>query len=361
MQAILAAAEDLAHVGGWALDLRTLTSVWTEELCRLHGLPPGTQPTVDEIVASVHPEDREAITALLDDVIAHPERVPEAGIAADYRVALPGGAVRELRFLGRVARDGDGRPAYWLGSAQDVTEQRVTERELRVRYALSQALREWESFDEGLVVLLRRLATALELSLGALWAWDEDAHELYCRAFWAAPDVDAEASEELTRGLRFRPGEGVPGLAWAERRPVVVRRLSETPAAGLPEAVSLGLESVIAVPVSGEDGPVAVLGFYGFEAVEPSPRIVEGLADAAAELGGFLTRHRGRLEPRTLSERELEVLQLAAEGCSGPEIAERLVVSPSTIKTHFENLYEKLGVGDRTAAVARALRTGLIR
>jgi DNA-binding CsgD family transcriptional regulator len=61
-----------------------------------------------------------------------------------------------------------------------------------------------------------------------------------------------------------------------------------------------------------------------------------------------------------LTPREREVLQLAAEGLSGPSIAERLVVSPSTVKTHFDNIYEKLSVGDRAAAVARGLRFGLI-
>ena len=61
-----------------------------------------------------------------------------------------------------------------------------------------------------------------------------------------------------------------------------------------------------------------------------------------------------------LTRREIEVLQLAADGVSGPEIAERLVVSTSTVKTHFENVYRKLRVPDRPAAVAQALRAGVI-
>ena len=61
-----------------------------------------------------------------------------------------------------------------------------------------------------------------------------------------------------------------------------------------------------------------------------------------------------------LTPRELEVLQLAADGSSTRVIADQLVLSPSTVKTHFEHIYEKLGVRDRTAAVAAALRGGLI-
>ena len=61
-----------------------------------------------------------------------------------------------------------------------------------------------------------------------------------------------------------------------------------------------------------------------------------------------------------LSPREQEILQFAAEGLSGPRIAERLFLSRATVKTHFTNLYGKLGVGDRTAAVAKGMRLGLI-
>jgi DNA-binding CsgD family transcriptional regulator len=64
--------------------------------------------------------------------------------------------------------------------------------------------------------------------------------------------------------------------------------------------------------------------------------------------------------PTPLTPRELELLQLAAHGFSGPRIAEELVLSPATVRTHFENTYEKLGVRDRAAAVATAMRLGLI-
>jgi two-component system, NarL family, nitrate/nitrite response regulator NarL len=61
-----------------------------------------------------------------------------------------------------------------------------------------------------------------------------------------------------------------------------------------------------------------------------------------------------------LSARELEVLRLAADGLSSVEIGERLHLSRTTVRTHLQHVYEKLGVGDRTAAVAQALRSGLL-
>jgi DNA-binding CsgD family transcriptional regulator len=64
--------------------------------------------------------------------------------------------------------------------------------------------------------------------------------------------------------------------------------------------------------------------------------------------------------PIPLTPREIEVLTLGARGFSGPEIAEQLVLSPATVKTHFANLYEKLGVRNRAAAVAKAMQLGVI-
>jgi two-component system, NarL family, nitrate/nitrite response regulator NarL len=61
-----------------------------------------------------------------------------------------------------------------------------------------------------------------------------------------------------------------------------------------------------------------------------------------------------------LSAREREVLRLVAEGLSTSAVAARLVLSPATVKTHLAHLYDKLGVSERAAAVAEAMRRGLL-
>jgi ATP/maltotriose-dependent transcriptional regulator MalT len=64
--------------------------------------------------------------------------------------------------------------------------------------------------------------------------------------------------------------------------------------------------------------------------------------------------------PEALSERELEVLRLMADGLSNSEIAERLVVTTGTVKKHLNNIYGKLGVERRTQALLRAQELRLI-
>ena len=75
--------------------------------------------------------------------------------------------------------------------------------------------------------------------------------------------------------------------------------------------------------------------------VEPDPRHSQGLVE-------------------TLSERELDVLRLLATDLDGPDIARRLFVSVNTMRTHSRNIYAKLGVNSRRAAVSRAEELGLL-
>ena len=62
-----------------------------------------------------------------------------------------------------------------------------------------------------------------------------------------------------------------------------------------------------------------------------------------------------------LSPREEEVLQLIADGCAPNEVAERLFISPRTVKNHLASAYAKLGARDRTDAVLKAVRRGIVR
>ena len=69
---------------------------------------------------------------------------------------------------------------------------------------------------------------------------------------------------------------------------------------------------------------------------------------------------RARIEALGITPRELEVLQLIAEGLSNKEMAERLFVSENTVKTHTSRVFDKLGASRRTQAVQFAKSQGLI-
>lgn len=83
-----------------------------------------------------------------------------------------------------------------------------------------------------------------------------------------------------------------------------------------------------------------------------APQVQAGLAGEVR-----LREHESR---PALSPREHEILARAASGLSGPDIARDLQISTATVKTHLRNIYEKLGVSERAAAVAEAMRRGLL-
>lgn len=82
-------------------------------------------------------------------------------------------------------------------------------------------------------------------------------------------------------------------------------------------------------------------------------------SDLAAGLAGEI-RLRAQSTGPALSERERQVLQAFARGLSVPQVAAELYLGVSTVKTHTQRLYEKLGVSDRAAAVAEGMRRGLV-
>ena len=75
--------------------------------------------------------------------------------------------------------------------------------------------------------------------------------------------------------------------------------------------------------------------------------------------GDFILNEK-ELDNLSISKRELEVLQLMSEGLSNQEIAERLFISLSTVKTHSGKVFEKLDVKRRTQAIEKAKRLSLI-
>lgn len=93
----------------------------------------------------------------------------------------------------------------------------------------------------------------------------------------------------------------------------------------------------------------------------------ESSAISPALAGAMLNEVR-RVDPvpaeesdQIVTKREVEVLQLIADGCSTQEVAEQLFISQKTVKNHLASIYHKLDARDRTQAVLRAVRMGIVR
>jgi two-component system response regulator DegU len=90
-----------------------------------------------------------------------------------------------------------------------------------------------------------------------------------------------------------------------------------------------------------------------------SPQLAASMLDEVRRLDG--AQSFGAVEAeRVITRREEEVLQLIADGCSTPEVAERLYISQKTVKNHLASIYQKLDARDRTQAVLAAVRMGIV-
>jgi len=231
-------------------------------------------------------------------------------------------------------------------------------REIAVLLAVSHALVGWERFEQGSERLLRELAGALGLPAAALWLPQDDM--LLARAVWSAPDVSRRELEGALAPLRLRRGFGLSGCAWERSEPIQRATASAQDCFTRRQPLPGGISASVALPVLTGEEVLGVVELYSASQAECSERMMRVLGTAGHVLGGAFARRRGGLVRSPLTARELEVLALAAHGLTRGKIAERLSISSATVKTHFEHIYTKLGVSDRVAAVAHALRAGLI-
>ena len=140
-------------------------------------------------------------------------------------------------------------------------------------------------------------------------------------------------------------------------RALVHRARGDIPAAvaSLRRAVTLA-EPEGYVRVFVDEGPPVASLLRAVAKEGTAPHHVRRLLAALSTADDGAPAHQGLIEP--LSERELEVLRLLGTELDGPEIARRLGVSLNTVRTHTKNIYAKLGVNSRRAAVRRAEELG---
>ncbi|HYH58412.1 MAG TPA: LuxR C-terminal-related transcriptional regulator [Thermoleophilaceae bacterium] len=352
---LLERVEEAAGLGGWDWNLQTGELFWSDNHYRLWGLEVGAiEPSTDFILEHTHPDDRVRLRRYIEGL-----RRNSGPAQVEYRAIRVDGSSRYFLATTAVIEDTDRGPTRMIGSLLDISELRRAERELTAHVAVSAALAEWQSLDTGARALVGGLAEALGFVAGGFWVVVEG--RLMGRVFWQAPSIDLEPFTEAESRLRLRPGEGIVGHAWEARRPIHWTDVSVSEVlAGADAAAAADLHSAVAIPAVSGDEVLAVVALFARERVGVSSRLMQSLVGVGHEVGEFLDHRRGELLPPTLSERELEVLQHAARGESGREIAEALFVSPATVKSHLENIYRKLGVSDRAEAVAHGVRNGLI-
>ncbi|SOE01381.1 PAS domain S-box-containing protein [Blastococcus haudaquaticus] len=170
---------------------------------------------------------------------------------------------------------------------------------LRVTAALTEAPDSVVAFAQ----LLPTLCTELDWDAATLWQPDEDSRRLVHTRTWEAPgaSVRALAADSATR--TFARGEGLPGLAWLHREPVVVEDLWTDPRFLRPAAARLdAVRTGVAFPVMRGDTLLAVCELFSREQREVPAELLDVLAHAGRQIGQFLARLHAESEVRELAD-----------------------------------------------------------
>jgi PAS domain S-box-containing protein len=162
-------AQHIAHVGHWDRDLETRRITWSDEIYRILGLPLGERDSPrTEWLEVVHPEDRPSLSMAIEEMLRGIRRLD-----MEFRIVRPDGEVRFLHSQGDVIRDERGQPVRMFGTAQDITERKraeeqlkATTEQLRALSARLQSAREQEG-----IRIARELHDELGAALTAL-RWD---------------------------------------------------------------------------------------------------------------------------------------------------------------------------------------------
>ena len=187
---------------------------------------------------------------------------------------------------------------------------------------------------QDVLVLLDRLLKAAET--GSRMGSVIEILSLRALAIYTLGDV-GEAREVISRALRLAATEGFLRVFLDQGEPMHRLLLEISTGPGAPQTLKYPLNEIARV----------LAGFSGKQAAH-GQMLKTADSIQCAENAKIFTR------------RELEVLQLIADGASNQGIAARLSIAGPTVKRHISNIFDKLGVGSRTQAIAQARKRGLL-
>jgi PAS domain S-box-containing protein len=353
-QRLLGTVERIAQTGSWAFAPSADVLLWSDNLYRIFGVEPGeVQPSIEYVLAMTDLADRQQLKAAIGALVERGE--PRV---VDYRITRPDGEQRHLRSTLVVLEPSEGASDGIAGVVQDRTDRHSAEREIAAHVAVEEALVEWEALEPGANGLLARLAGALDCAAGVFWVPHGDI--LVPRVVWHQGGLDPR-SQEPVRARSLRGESGLPARAWKDREPLTWT-VDSAASGDQPDAAfdDGGLSGAIAIPALEGTEVLAIVEMKTDREMRVSERLMRSLHGIGHELGHFLARRGAELTGSLLTRREIQILQIAAQGLSARQTAELLTISASTVTTHLKNAYRKLDVPDRASAVAAAFRLGLI-
>jgi PAS domain S-box-containing protein len=278
-KALLAKAEQMAHLGSWEWDIEPDQFTLSEGWQRVHGCHIG-QLSNEDLLPIAHPDDRARIERAFDQALKgqQPYDIEHRIIRQDD------GEVRIIQAYGEVIRDAHGNPVKMYGATQDITERKRAEHALQQRNrrlaelnAIVSSLTSTLSLEQVLQRILEATPQFFSQEHSATIQLLEEDGNLHQRA--DSSNIPAEKQQNI-----FRPGEGIAGRVIQEQRPINVADVTADPDY-LPGPIPPHYRSLLVVPLIAHNQPLGTLSLSSRRVEAFDDRDIErlqGLAGYAA-------------------------------------------------------------------------------
>jgi len=195
-----------------------------------------------------------------------------------------------------------------------IAERMRAEEQFRLLQTLSLAMSAAADIDTALTEALGKVCQTTGWAVGEAWLPSVDRTVLQCSRAWWAKMNGLEKFRQVTEVTTFAMGQGLPGQAYASKRPVWAQDVTvEASFARAKTAREIGLKAGVAIPILADEEAVAILTFFLFEPREKDQSFVELVSAVAAQLGSIIQRKRAEEALRESEERFRSVAQSAAD------------------------------------------------
>jgi PAS domain S-box-containing protein len=273
-------------------------SVWGYSCEKLYEHP-------QSYIETVHPDDREIVAATIQQPL-------KTGFDMQYRLLRRDGSVRWIRDRGFPVQDSGGQIYRMVGIAEDITERKRAEEEIRFVKTMAQAIFESSDFHSALKIALEKVCEATHWVFGEAWVPRPDGVCLECSPAWYSKTESLTAFRRQSETFSFSLGTGIPGRIWATKRPEWCSNVSiatDDTYLRTQMALEVGLKAALGIPLMANDEVIAILVFYMFESREEDQRLIEVIS-ASTELGLFVQRKQAEEEIRKNLQKERELNEL---------------------------------------------------
>ena len=179
----------------------------------------------------------------------------------------------------------------------ELRELEQSRRHLAAAYATTRVLAESGTLSEAAPRILRTICETLHWEYAALWSPDPQGAALSCIETWHTAGAGFAGFDAATRGMKYAPGQGLPGMVWADARPLWLNDVPTGPA--FPRAAAAhqaGVHSSFGFPILLDDKVLGVMEFFSREIRPPDAALLAMMNTIGGQIGLFIERKRAERE-----------------------------------------------------------------